>query len=127
MNNGTTYIVDAESGSVMRTIDEIYTQGQVGVGVGALGDTKKLSTTHVAGAFRTHNQLRPAPVRTFDTRGSAAALSRLQTPPAATTDADFAVDTDNTWSDPPVVDTHVHTGWMEELPLQATGWLGWYR
>jgi Zn-dependent metalloprotease len=125
MSTGTTYIVDAESGTVMRTIDEIYTQGQVGVGTGALGDTKKLSTTQVAGAFRTHDQLRPAPVRTFDTRGSAVALSRLQTPPGAATDADFAVDTDNTWSDPPVVDTHVHTGWMEDyLFKQQSGWAG---
>jgi Zn-dependent metalloprotease len=125
MSDARTYIVDADSGTVVRTIDEMHTQGQIGVGTGALGDSKKLSTTQVAGAFRTHDQLRPAPVRTFDTRGSDVALIRLQTPPATATDADFAVDGDNTWNDPPVVDTHAHVGWMEDyLFKQQSGWAG---
>ena len=29
-------------------------------------------------------------------------------------DGDFAVDADNAWADPAVVDAHVHAGWMED-------------
>jgi thermolysin len=119
-----TYIVDAISGGVLWTIDEIQTQSQVGVGTGALGDSKKMSTTPAAGGFRTHDQLRPAPIRTFDTRGSDLTLNRLLLPPGVAVDADFSVDADNTWADPPVVDAHVHAGWFEDYLYKQVGWTG---
>ena len=97
---------------------------QVGVGTGALGDTKKMSTTPVAGGFRAHDQLRPAPIRTFDTRGSETVLNRLLQPPGPTVDSDFSVDADNAWSNPAVVDTHVHSGWMEDYLFKQFGWTG---
>ena len=124
MSNAKTYIVDAASGSVLWTTDEIQTQSQVGLGSGALGDAKKMSTTQVAGGFRTHDQHRPAPIRTFDTRGSDVVLNRLLQPPGAAVDGDFSVDADNTWADPPVVDTHVHAGWTEDYLFKQVGWTG---
>ena len=124
MTDMKTYIVDAVSGGVLWTIDELQTQGQVGVGTGALGDSKKMSTTSAAGGFRTHDQLRPAPIRTFDTRGSDVTLNRLLLPPGVTVDADFSVDADNTWADPPVVDAHVHAGWFEDYLYKQVGWTG---
>ena len=102
----------------------MQTQNQIGTGTGALGDTKKMSTTQVAGGFRTHDQLRPAPIRTFDTRGSEVALNRLLLPPGAAVDGDFSVDADNAWADPAVVDTHVHAGWMEDYLFKQVGWTG---
>ena len=62
MSDTKTYIVDAASANVLWAIDEMQTQ-QVGVGTGALGDTKKMSTTPVAGGFRAHDQLRASPIR----------------------------------------------------------------
>jgi len=109
---------------VLWTTDEIQTQSQVGVGIGVLGDTKKISTTRAAGSFRTHDQHRPAPIRTFDTRGSEETLNRLLQPPGAAFDSDFSVDGDNTWANPPVVDTHVHSGWTEDYLFKQFGWTG---
>ena len=124
MSDMKTYIVDATSGALLWTTDEIQTQRQVGVGIGVLGDTKKISTTQVAGGFRTHDQHRPAPIRTYDTRGSEETLNRLLLPPGAAVDSDFAVDTDNAWADPAVVDTHVHSGWTEDYLFKQVGWTG---
>ena len=118
------YVLDAASGDVLWMADEIQTQSQVGVGTGVLGDRKKISTTQAAGAFRAHDQLRPAPIRTFDTRGSEATLNRILNPPGIALDSDFSVDADNTWADPPVVDTHVHTGWMEDYLFKQHNWTG---
>ena len=124
MSDMKTYIVDADSGMVLWTTDEIQTQSQVGAGTGALGDTKKVSTTQAAGGYRTHDLLRPAPIRTFDTRGSGAAFNRLIQPPGAAVDSDFSVDADNAWIDPPVVDAHVHTGWTVDYLFKQVGWTG---
>jgi len=119
-----TYLVDADTGTVLWTVDEMQTQSQVGVGTGALGDSKKISTTLAAGAYRTLDQARPSSIRTFDTRGVSSALDRLVLPPGASVDADFPVDADNTWANPPVVDAHVHTGWMHDYLFKQVGWTG---
>lgn len=124
MSNAKTYVIDAGSGSVLWIEEAIVTQSQVGVGTGVLGDTKKMSTTHVAGVFRTHDQQRPAPIRTFDTRGSTAVFNRLIADNGLAIDDDFSVDADNGWSDPAVVDTHVHTGWTEDYLFKQHGWTG---
>jgi Zn-dependent metalloprotease len=124
MSDMKTYIVDAIAGAVLWTTDEIYSQIQVGSGTGALGDRKKLSTTQVANGFRTHDQQRPAPIRTFDTLGSDVALNRLLQPPGASVESDFSTDADNTWTNPAVVDTHVHSGWMEDYLFKQHNWIG---
>ena len=124
MSDMKSYVVDAASGGVLWTTDEVQTQGQVGLGIGVLGDRKKISTTQAAGGFRTHDQHRPAAIRTFDTRGSEEALDRLLQPPGAAVDSDFAIDADNTWADPAVVDTHVHSGWTEDYLFKQLSWTG---
>jgi thermolysin len=124
MSDTKTYVVDAESANVLLTFDEMQTQSQIGSGTGALGDAKKMSTTQVSGVFRAHDQLRPAQIRTFDTHGSDAVLNRLLIPPGVAVDGDFSVDADNTWADPPVVDTHAHAGWMEDYLFKQMNWAG---
>lgn len=123
MSDFKSYIVDAASADVLWASDEIRTQS-VGIGVGVLGDRKKISTTQVSGGFRTHDQHRPAPIRTFDTRGAESALNRLLQPPGAAVDSDFAVDADNTWSEPGVVDAHVHSGWTQDYLFRQVSWTG---
>ena len=124
MSDTKTYVVDAASADVLWTIDEMQAQSQVGSGTGALGDPKKMSTTQASGVFRAHDQLRPAQIRTFDTHGSDAALNRLLLPPGVAVDGDFSVDADNTWANPPVVDTHAHAGWMEDYLFKQMNWAG---
>jgi thermolysin len=124
MSDLKTYIVDAANGSVLWTMDEVQTQTQIGSGTGANGEPKKMSTTQVAGGFRAHDQLRPAAIRTFDTRGSDVTLNRLLLPPGPPVDGDFSIDADNTWADPPVVDTHSHTGWVEDYLFKQLNWTG---
>lgn len=124
MSDMKTYIVDATAGVVLWETDEIYTQSQVGLGTGALGDRKKISTTQVGSVFRTHDQQRPAPIRTFDTLGTEIALNRLLQPPGAAVDSDFSVDADNTWTSPAVVDAHVHSGWTEDYLFKQQNWTG---
>ena len=113
MSNAKTYFIDASSGSVLWTINEIKTQSGSGVGMGVLGDQKKVVATEAAGTFRTHDQSRPAPIRTYDTRGSDDVLDRMLEGRLAF-DSDFPTDADNTWTNPSVVDAHVHTGWTED-------------
>jgi Zn-dependent metalloprotease len=123
MSDGNTYYVDASSGEVLQTVDEVKTQSAVGVGTGAVGDGKKIATTQTAGTFRSHDQLRPAPVLTYDTRGSEIAFQRLDGSGSAV-DSDFPTDSDNTWTNPAVVDAHVHTGWTQDYLYKQQGWKG---
>ena len=122
MRNARTYFVDAHTGQVLVEVDERMTDSEVGSGQGVLGDAKKVSANRVAGTFRTQDQLRPAEILTLDTRGSVAALDRLEN--GVSFDSDIATDADNTWTDAGVVDAHVHTGWSYDYFLQRHGWAG---
>jgi Zn-dependent metalloprotease len=123
MSNGKTYYVDASSGEVLWTVAEVKTQSAVGVATGALGDRKKITTMATAGTFRTHDELRPAPIRTYDTEGDHGAFSRIDREGLAF-DSDFPTDSDNTWTNPAVVDAHVHTGWTQDYLYKQQGWKG---
>ena len=123
MSDGKTYFVDASSGDVLLTVDEIKTQSAVGVGTGALGDRKKIATTGAAGTFRPHDQLRPAPIRTYDTRGGDEAFRRIDTQGLAF-DSDFPTASNNVWTNPAVVDAHVHTGWTQDYLYKQQNWKG---
>ncbi|HUS22139.1 MAG TPA: hypothetical protein VMZ66_09040, partial [Aeromicrobium sp.] len=74
---GVTYYVDAHTGEILLVADE--KNHEVGAGTGALGDTKKISTALISGAYRTRDTLRPATISTFDTGGSELVLDRMET------------------------------------------------
>ena len=118
-----TYFVDAHTGQVVWSTSAVVTQGEVGVGTGAAGDAKKISATQAAGTFRPHDQLRPAPIRTYETRGNLETLFRMLFG-GLVLDSDFPTDADNTWTNPPVVDAHVHTGWTLDYLYQQHAWTG---
>ena len=69
MTDMRTYFVDADTGQVVWSTAAVVTQRAVGLGTGAVGDHKKISATQAAGTFRSHDRFRPAPIRTYDTRG----------------------------------------------------------
>ena len=118
-----TYFVDADTGQVVWRTAAVMTQREVGLGTGAVGDRKKLSATKAAGTFRSHDQLRPAPIRTFDTGGLVNVVARMLFD-GLVFDSDFPTDADNTWTDPHVVDAHVHTGWAVDYVYKQHAWNG---
>jgi thermolysin len=107
----TRYFVDAETGAIVRTLDETKHQAAVGTGRGVLGDQKKVSTEAVPGGFMTQDLHRPPVLSTFDLRGDTAAVIDILNGERAFLRSDFAVDADNDWSDGAVVDAHVYAGW----------------
>ena len=118
-----TYFVDAHTGQVVWSTAAVVTQRAVGLGTGAVGDHKKISATQAAGTFRAHDQLRPAPIRTYDTGGLVDVFGRILFG-GLVFDSDFPTDADNTWTDPHVVDAHVHTGWALDYLYKQHAWNG---
>ena len=118
-----TYFVDADTGEVVWSTAAVVTQRAVGLGTGAVGDRKKISATQAAGTFRSYDQLRPAPIRTYDTRGLLDVFGRILFS-GDVFDSDFPTDADNTWTDPHVVDAHVHTGWAVDYVYKQHAWNG---
>ena len=123
MTDMRTYFVDADTGQVVWSTAAVVTQRAVGLGTGAVGDHKKISATQAAGTFRSHDRFRPAPIRTYDTRGRLDVVGRILFG-GLVFDSDFPTDADNTWTDPHVVDAHVHTGWAVDYVYKQHAWSG---
>jgi len=99
--------VDASSGAPLRQYSDFIQE--VGAGTGTYGDSKKVSTTPVAGSFVADDKLRPTEITTFDAKGNfarAQAIINGVTP----TVSDVASSASNSWSDGTVVDAHVYAG-----------------
>ena len=117
--DGKTHYVDAQTGAVRMTIDEVMTQSAVGRGTGFFGDPKKLSVTRTATGFEARDQMRPARVVTQASRGVQVPLLTL-----FLNGSPIATDADNVWADPGVVDGHVHLGWMQDYLFKRHQWRG---
>lgn len=111
MKDGFTYFVDANDGRLLQKVDNRKYQNAVGSGRGVLGDTKKISTTQSAGAFRTRDSLRPATILTLDARRRLTNFNRLESG-GRWVESDLAADTDNNWTDAAIVDAHAYMGWV---------------
>ena len=103
--------LDATSGVELLRYSEIQTQAVVGTGTGVLGDAKKLSVLQESGTFRADDQHRPPVLKTFDFRNILSRARSVIETNGALLVSDIAGDTDNRWTDPAVVDAHVHVGW----------------
>ncbi len=123
-----TYFVSAADGAVVQREAAFDTQSAVGTGAGFLGDTKKISTTRESGRYEARDRLRPGEVVTLDAGFDVEGLVRLlqSGPPRVPrwASGDIAVDPDNDWDDPAVVDAHVHMGWTYDYFAQRHGWEG---
>lgn len=122
------YFADAADGSLVRSEDAFHTQSAIGVGTGFRGDRKKLATTRAGGRFEARDQIHPGEIVTLDMRRDAKRLEFLiQRNTAGVTRwtaNDIAVDTDNDWNDPAVVDLQAHMGWTYDYLAQRHGWNG---
>jgi Zn-dependent metalloprotease len=123
MSDERTYFVDAQSGTTLQSTSERREQGQVGVGTGAFGDRKKISTIRTGNVYLTEDQLRPPGIHTLDTQGSNAVLTRMLNGGVAF-EFDYPTDTDNIWDDARVVDAHVHSGWTHDYFFRQHQWRG---
>jgi thermolysin len=113
--------IDANSGAELLRYSAIETQSAVGTGRGGIGDTKKLAVLQQGGVFLADDQLRPPVLTTFDMRGNltrALDVAFLGTPLFI---SDVASDTDNDWTDSPVVDAHAYIGWTYDYYFKRHG------
>src|SRR5262245_11563524 len=111
--------IDANSGAVLQRYSDFT--NEVGAGKGAYGDSKKVSTKPMSGAFITDDPLRPAPITTYDMKGNLSRLTAILTRATAVAPTDIATDADNVWTDPTVVDAHVYAGWYYDYLFKRFG------
>lgn len=115
------YFLDARTGEVLLTLNDLKTQAMVGRGTGVLGDTKKVSTNRVAASYRTEDELRPPTLVTFDMKGNLTRTIGFLNGVVSLGSSDIAADSDNTWTDPAVVDAHAYAGYVYDFLYKRFG------
>lgn len=115
------YFLDARTGDLLLALDDLKTQATVGRGTGVLGDNKKVSTNRVASGYRTEDELRPPTLITFDMKGNLARTVNFLNGVVSLGVADIAADSDNTWSDPAIVDAHAYAGYVYDFLYRRFG------
>ncbi|HZR26710.1 MAG TPA: M4 family metallopeptidase [Vicinamibacterales bacterium] len=111
--------VDANSGALLQRFSEFISE--IGTGVGAYGDQKKLSVKPSAGAFVADDGLRPAAITTYDMKGDLTRTTNVLNVVTSVAASDIASDADNNWTDSNVVDSHVYTGWYYDFLFKRFG------
>ena len=101
--------VDAHTGELLEQHGEVQGQQAVGTGRGVLGDQKKLSTSNEGGVFIAFDRHRAPVIQTWDMHGNL--IYYLLTRMSGFTPSYRASSPNNVWSDPAVVDAHVHVSW----------------
>jgi thermolysin len=113
--------IDARSGAELLRYASIQTQEAVGTGRGVIGDTKKLSVLRQGGTYVADDQLRPPILTTFDLRGNLTRALNVSFLGAPLFASDIASDSDNDWTDSPVVDAHAYVGWTYDYYFKRHG------
>ena len=105
--------VDAKSGSLLQQYSDFARE--IGTGKGAYGDDKKVSARSASGTFLADDPMRPAPITTYDMKGSLARTTAILNRQVTVATSDIGADTDNVWTDSTVVDAHVYAGWYYDF------------
>jgi bacillolysin len=114
--------VDARSGAVLQSLDEIHSAAAVGRGRGVLDEPEKLSAESLAGGFVLRDGLRPAVLSTYDMGGNLSRTGAVLLGSAELGDSDLARDADNDWtSDPAAVDAHAYAGFVYDYYFRRYG------
>jgi len=93
--------IAAQTGAVLFKYNDVKTETSIGIGVGTLGDTKKLSVQFKDNKYTLIDLLRPGRLITADMLGGEDIFTTY-----------FINDNDNIWSDPVAVDAHAYIGWI---------------
>ena len=125
------YFIDAATGVVAHSYSDLQSQSvpgsAVGTGTGVINDRKKLSVRSQGSSFNAADLLRPARVLTYDYKGELFRVLGILSAPtfqsfvAGFVDADLASDSDNTWTDPAVVDAHAYSGYVYDYYFKRFG------
>jgi bacillolysin len=113
--------VDAKTGAEVQRITHIKTQSAVGSGRGAFGDEKKISVNRVGSTYFADDRLRPPTIVTLDMRGDLMRTLNILGGFINAAQSDTASDTDNNWTDTPVLDAHVYLGWTYDYFFKRFG------
>ena len=113
--------IDANTGSELLRFSELQTQSAVGTGHSIVGDTKKVSTRPLAGAFVADDRLRPPSLLTYDMRNNLPRTLQILDGLVPLSSADLATDTDNNWTDIPAIDAHAYIGWTYDYYFKRYG------
>lgn len=119
------YFIDARTGALVHSFSDLKSQAAptsaVGIGTGVHGDRKKMSVSRNGSEYRADDQLRPPRLVTFDLKGDLLKAIGFLTGVTRLSASDQALDTDNTWSDGPVVDAHAYVGWVYDYFYKQFG------
>ena len=105
------YFVDAHSGVIVFDYSDLQTQSAVGRATGVLNDTKKIATTRMGGGFSLEDALRPPRIQTYDMKGDPFRTRDVINGRVLLAAVDLGSDTDNTWQDGALTDTHIYSGY----------------
>ena len=115
------WFIDADTGAVLKTRNELKTQSAVGRGTGVLGDEKKVSVSPSSGRFLTRDELRPPDVLTFDMKGNINRVIAFLNGQLSLNNTDLASDDDNVWTDAAAVDAHAYAGFTYDYYFKRFG------
>jgi bacillolysin len=117
------YFIDARTGDLVTRRSELQHQAAVsGTGTGVLGDRKKMSVrTGTGGGFLADDVFRPPSMVTFDMRGNLTRTLAFLNGTVGLGVNDLASDSDNVWTDGPVVDGHSYAGWTYDYYFHRYG------
>jgi bacillolysin len=115
------YFIDARSGDLLLTMNDMKSQAAVGIGGGVLGDNKKLSVFKNGARYVAEDELRPPLLVTFDMKGNVGRMLQILNGRGTIGASDLASDTDNTWTDPATVDAHAYSGWVYDYYFKRFG------
>lgn len=117
----TGYFIDAQTGAIVKAVNELQTQSAVGRGAGVLGDEKKVSASSNSGRFIAIDGLRPPDILTFDLKGDLNRAIDFLNGDLALGLGDVASDSDNVWNDAAAVDGHVYAGFTYDYYFKRLG------
>ena len=123
MRDYRTWFIDAHTGELLHRQEHLRLAAAVGSGLGITGAPQKLSVWQTGQTYKAWDRLRPAEIVTLDGGGDISSLDVLLDPSPAWEDA-VASDDDNEWSDPAVVDSQAHVGFIYDYFFQSHGWRG---
>jgi thermolysin len=102
--------INAQTGEEAFRFSDMQKQAAIGTGTGVLNDRKKMSVRQAGGMFLADDAMRPPSLVTYDLKGSPERTIAILDGVLAPGQSDVASDTDNTWTDGPIVDAHAYVG-----------------
>lgn len=113
--------IDATTGQELTRYSAIETQSAaIGKGTGVIGDIQKMSVSSEGGVFYADDLLRPPFLTTYDMKGNFTRLLNVENGSSLSL-SERALDSDNVWTDPPVVDAHSYIGWTYDYYFRRFG------